>query len=110
MRTRSRALALAALLSVPAALLAAGLPKLPKEIALPQGPDSPGVVTFRHESHVDPAKPECTTCHPGVFKILKTTKAKPIRHADMDKGRACGTCHDGKSASGLDDCTTCHKS
>ncbi len=97
------------LLGLATAAAAGGLPKLPKEARLPQGPDSPGVVVFTHETHVDANKPDCTGCHPGIFPILKTTKPKPITHADMEKGRACGTCHDGKSASGLDDCAACHK-
>ena len=74
--------------------------------------DSPGVVTFRHESHVDAARPDCTTCHPALFPIVQRTEAPAapaaIRHADMEKGKRCGSCHDGKSAHGLDDCGTCH--
>jgi len=31
-----------------------------------------------------------------------------ISDADMEKGKSCGSCHDGKSAHGLDDCGTCH--
>lgn len=102
---------LLALLS--ATLLAGALPNLPKEKALPQGDGSPGVVTFRHDSHVDASRPDCTTCHPTLFPIVKRTasSAAPaaIRHADMEKGKSCGSCHNGKSAHGLDDCGTCHK-
>lgn len=110
MRSKVSRLLPLVLLGLSAAALAGGLPKLPKEAALPQGTDSPGVVAFRHESHVDAARPDCTGCHPGTFRILKSTKAKPITHADMEKGRACGSCHDGKAAFGLaDDCAACHK-
>lgn len=113
MRYSPRAFAATLLLAVSAALLAGPLPNLPKDIALPQGPDSPGVVIFRHETHVDAARPDCTTCHPTLFPILRRTasSAAPaaIRHADMDKGKSCGSCHDGKSAHGLDDCGTCHR-
>jgi len=94
-------------------LLLGALPNLPKEKALPQGDGSPGVVTFRHDSHVDASHPDCTTCHPNLFSIIKRTAASAapaaIRHADMEKGKSCGSCHDGKSAHGLDDCGTCHK-
>ena len=89
--------------------LAGSLPRLPKDRALPQGTDSPGVVTFRHASHVDQAKPDCTTCHPALFPILHHSDAgAALKHKDMEKGSACGKCHDGKSAHGFDDCATCH--
>lgn len=109
MKRRTSPVLALALLGLASAALAGGLPRLPKETALPQGAESPGVVTFRHETHVDATKPDCTVCHSGTFPILKTTKPKPITHADMEKGRACGACHDGTSASGLDDCAACHK-
>ncbi len=104
--------AAAALLLVPGLLVAADrLPRLPKDLSLPKSADSPGVVVFRHVSHVDPSRPDCTPCHPALFRILKTpASTRPvIRHADMEKGRACGACHDGKSASDLTDCAKCHR-
>jgi c(7)-type cytochrome triheme protein len=90
---------------------AASLPRLPGPLAIAQSADSPGPVTFNHASHVDEAKPACTGCHPREFRILKANAGKrPIRHADMEKGRQCGACHDGKKAFALtDDCTACHK-
>lgn len=115
MRTSKRhltpVLALVAL-GLAAAVAAGSLPKLPADYALPQGPDSPGVVTFSHASHVDAAKPACTACHPGLFRIL--AKGSPaqggprITHKEMEAGRQCGACHDGKAAHGLDDCASCH--
>jgi hypothetical protein len=31
-------------------------------------------------------------------------------HDDMNAGRSCGVCHDGKTATGVqDDCEHCHK-
>lgn len=94
--------------ALPALLGAASLPKLPAERALPQGDGSPGAVTFRHESHVDAAKPDCTACHSRLFPILKSSPKPVLKHADMEKGRLCGSCHDGKAAHGFDDCTSCH--
>ena len=90
---------------------AASLPKLPGELAIARSADSPGQVIFNHATHVDEAKPACTGCHPREFRILKANAGKtPIRHADMEKGRQCGKCHDGKTSFGLtDDCTMCHK-
>jgi c(7)-type cytochrome triheme protein len=87
---------------------AAGL-KLPDPVALPQTGDSPGVVTFMHDTHVDPDKPSCTGCHPKSFRILKTTPRTPITHERMTKGEQCGACH-GKTAFGFeDDCAMCHR-
>ena len=106
-----RFFALVMTLSLAGAVLAANLPRLPSDRALPQGTDSPGVVTFRHASHVDEAKPDCTTCHPSLFPILHRSEAQAARrltHKQMEKGVACGKCHDGKSAHGFDDCATCH--
>jgi c(7)-type cytochrome triheme protein len=91
--------------------LGAGMPHLPKDRALPQTGDSPGVVTFRHVTHVNEARPDCTVCHPRPFRILAPTGPRaPITHDQMKAGRLCGSCHDGKKAAGLeDDCTACHR-
>ena len=94
-----------------AGVAAASLPKLPGELAMARSAESPGQVTFNHTSHVDEAKPACTGCHPREFRILKSSAGKtPMRHADMEKGRQCGKCHDGKTSFNMtDDCTMCHK-
>ena len=89
------------------------MPKLPGPYTFAQTGDSPGKVTFNHASHVDEAAPSCTSCHPKAFSILKagaTADGKPITHAAMDKGAACGACHNGKKSFGVDDCTLCHRS
>ena len=68
-------------------------------------------MTFRHATHVDASKPDCTTCHPTLFGILPPSKARAalsLKHADMEKGAACGKCHDGKSAHSFEDCASCH--
>lgn len=98
-------------LGLGATVLASGVANLPKDRPLPQGDGSPGVVTFRHASHVDGTRPDCTVCHPTLFSILPPSPARPalaLKHADMEKGAACGKCHDGKSAHGFEDCATCH--
>lgn len=111
--TTRGAAALAAMTLCAAALAAQPLSRLPAALALPRSADSPGQVTFLHETHVDPDRPECTTCHPRLFSILKqgeSGKRVPITHAEMEKGRQCGACHDGKQASAIqDDCTHCHR-
>jgi c(7)-type cytochrome triheme protein len=108
---RLRILAALLTLGLTGAVLAGSLPRLPNDRTLPQGDGSPGVVTFRHATHVDAGRPDCTTCHPSLFPILHRSPAQApprIKHADMEKGVACGKCHDGKSAHGFEDCATCH--
>jgi c(7)-type cytochrome triheme protein len=110
---RQAVVVLASLMACAVALSAQSLNRLPAGLALPQSADSPGRVTFLHETHVDPDRPDCTTCHPRLFSILKqggTGARAPILHAQMEKGRQCGACHDGKRASAIeDDCTHCHR-
>jgi len=95
-----------------AAVTAADLPRLPKPILLPKGEDSPGQVTFNHESHVDAAKPSCLACHPRLFPMLKESAPKKgaLTHAQMDEGQSCGACHaKGKTAFAFEDaCENCH--
>ncbi len=101
----------AAALALATGAAARDLPRLPAAMKLRQGGDSPGVVTFNHDMHVDGARPRCVTCHPGSFSILgrSATGRRPavVTHAAMEKGQGCGACH-GKSAFSFDDCTMCH--
>jgi c(7)-type cytochrome triheme protein len=62
---------------------------------------------FSHEAHVVGAKLKCQDCHPGLY--LNVAKSKTATMKQMEKGKSCGACHDGKRASALDDCTKCHK-
>lgn len=90
--------------------LAGDLPRLPAALKLPQTGDSPGLVTFNHDMHVDTSKPACVSCHPRLFPILGRSaerRAKTVTHAAMEKGDSCGACH-GKAAFNFDDCTMCH--
>jgi len=94
------------------AALADDLPNLPGALKLAQSGESPGVVTFNHDMHVDASKPagSCTACHPRLFRILgrsATTKVSTVTHAGMEKGESCGACH-GKAAFDFEDCTMCH--
>jgi c(7)-type cytochrome triheme protein len=108
--TTRKLISMLAAVALAGAAGAADLPNLPKALKLPQASDSPGVVTFNHDMHVDYQKPSCATCHPERFKILgRSAKAKTasITHATMEKGASCGGCH-GKTAFNFDDCTMCH--
>jgi c(7)-type cytochrome triheme protein len=101
-----------ATLLLAATLAAQGLSKVPDDLELARSADSPGQVVFNHTTHVDAADPDCTVCHPKVFRILKNGPAPktPILHSNMEKGQQCGMCHDGKKAFALEeDCTYCHR-
>ena len=95
------------------AVVAQSTPRLPKGFEFPQAPDSPGVVTFNHDIHLAvQEKPDCTVCHPRLFKILQPgspVDGRPIRHAVMEKKGQCGACHNGEAATGLDQCDHCHR-
>lgn len=92
--------------------LAQTLSRLPQDFPFLRGEGSPGQVIFSHRSHVDQKRPDCTGCHPALFKILeKGTPAEtgPIGHSRMEAGRQCGACHNGRAAFGLDSCPLCHR-
>jgi c(7)-type cytochrome triheme protein len=90
------------------------MPKLPEDFAFPKGENSPGQVTFSHETHVaraDPKTPACLSCHEVAgFAMRGSGQARQggITMEHMQKGQLCGACHDGKRATGLDECTFCH--
>ena len=83
--------------------------RLPADLTFASNPDAPAPVLFRHETHVDASAPRCTGCHPEPFSILK--RERRVSHAEMDEGRQCGICHDGRAAfkaSDSDACEFCH--
>ncbi|NVN98705.1 MAG: cytochrome c3 family protein [Geobacteraceae bacterium] len=64
-------------------------------------------VAFSHDSHVSKAGLSCKSCHDG--KII-TGKDKNVSMAQMEKGRTCGACHNGKRAFTVaGNCGNCHK-
>jgi c(7)-type cytochrome triheme protein len=48
----------------------------------------------------------CYQCHPSPFPQALA----PFTHADMDEGRFCATCHDGRRAVAVNQlsCEVCH--
>ncbi|RPJ82806.1 MAG: hypothetical protein EHM13_08410 [Acidobacteria bacterium] len=105
-------LAVACLAAAAGVVGAQDLPKLPADVTLAQSGDSPGKVVFSHGTHVGmQAKPDCTSCHPKHAPILKakTASRKPLTHEAMLKGQSCGSCHNGNTARGFEDCTMCHR-
>lgn len=94
-----------------AAIAGEALPKLPKDVALPKSEKSPGVVTFKHGTHVTPQSADCTTCHPTIWPMKAPAKRPEIKHKAMAKGEYCGKCHaDGQPAFNLEECDKCHAS
>jgi c(7)-type cytochrome triheme protein len=70
-------------------------------------PKPEGDATFSHDFHLQTYK--CADCHTKIFPFrVGATKATM---ADMEKGKACGACHNkGKDAFSVEDeCAKCHK-
>jgi c(7)-type cytochrome triheme protein len=83
--------------------------RLPADVTYHSAETSPGAVVFRHSTHVPLADDRCTGCHPALFPILRPTGK--VTHAEMSAGKKCGACHDGLTASGIEnDCDHCHQS
>ena len=73
--------------------------------------DTPGAgkVVFSHKNHLTKkteksANISCKACHVSLKKSTLHTSM-----ADMEKGKSCGKCHDGKTAFNVTKCTGCHK-
>jgi c(7)-type cytochrome triheme protein len=65
-----------------------------------------GAVLFSHKFHGGAFA--CKECHPKLFEMKKTQGKMTMD--EMNKGRFCGSCHDGNTAASLTDCNKCHKS
>jgi c(7)-type cytochrome triheme protein len=103
----SREAALAADPGTPGAARSVPGRKLPRDLTFNRGEPSPGLVTFRHASHVT-ASTTCAACHPAPF-AMKASGGKP--GGAMHEHGACGGCHDGKRAFSDEDpaaCERCH--
>jgi c(7)-type cytochrome triheme protein len=93
----------AALITLP--LVAAAIPttlRIPR--AREARPFAPAArALFSHAGH-EPLR--CFQCHPTLFP----QSARAFTHADMDQGRFCGGCHDGRRAPAVNgyQCESCH--
>lgn len=63
-----------------------------------------GSLAFSHTKHV--AKYPCGSCHPGLYAA--SSKNKRVTMTEMEKGKSCGACHNGKDAFPLASCGKCH--
>ena len=65
-------------------------------------------VTFSHDSHLAKNR-DCKTCHSAIFDL---SKHRSYTMAEMEKGKSCGACHNGKKAFSVateKDCLRCHR-
>ena len=66
-------------------------------------------VLYSHDYHVSKAKLKCAECHPRLYK--RSAQHAVVGMANMQKGKSCGSCHNGKKAFDVSDkkqCATCH--
>lgn len=91
------------------------MPRLPKDFTFPVVEGSPGAVVFSHSAHVNAERPNCTACHSQLFKMLKPgapADGLAMSHDQMQSGKYCGVCHNGKLAFDHMDgnkCMVCHR-
>ena len=66
---------------------------------------SMGKVTFKGDDHAGKGL-KCSECHTKIFPYKKTD----IKMADINAGKYCGECHNGKRAfKPAGNCAKCHK-
>lgn len=67
-----------------------------------------GDVVFSHASHVDGVGLDCRECHAGLY--LSAGQHKTVTMKQMQMGKSCGACHNGKKAFSVkENCSTCHQ-
>lgn len=104
MKMRATMFGLAAALGLVAGGVAVAMPDVVKiPVVKPHPEGGPPQAIFRHGKH---DSVNCYRCHPHLFPKWK----EGFSHAEMNEGRFCGACHDGKT--GFDwkkaDCGKCH--
>lgn len=66
-----------------------------------------GDATFSHDLHLTKTGGKCKSCHNGA---VITGKDNRVTMAQMEKGKTCGACHNGKKAFTVTgNCDKCHK-
>jgi c(7)-type cytochrome triheme protein len=67
---------------------------------------SMGKVVFKGDDHAGKGM-KCSECHPKIFKMKK---GAAMKMADLNAGKFCGECHNGKKAfKTAGNCAKCHK-
>jgi c(7)-type cytochrome triheme protein len=65
-------------------------------------------VIFSHDSHVRDVGLSCQQCHPSIY--VTREESKPVTMAEMNRGKSCGACHNGKDVFSVKgNCSTCHR-
>ncbi len=70
---------------------------------------SAGKVVFSGSIHSEKGL-KCADCHPKIFPMKRTTEE--LKMSDLNTGKYCGECHNGKRAFATSDpnsCSKCHK-
>jgi len=62
-----------------------------------------GPVLFSHRGHLRTM--QCNSCHNKLYKAGPNAR---VTMAQMDKGKSCGACHNGKGAFKVSECVKCH--
>lgn len=66
-----------------------------------------GTAVFSHSLHLGKKEASCKGCHNAS---VISGKVRGVTMAEMEKGRTCGSCHDGKRAFSVTaNCERCHK-
>lgn len=93
---------------------------LPEDFAFPQGEDSPGEVTFSHDSHASYMDNNCMLCHSDTWSMLTpaTPKTGELTYERIHEEDLCYSCHSGEehpdlgmeifSTQDFDSCDSCH--
>lgn len=70
--------------------------------------DATGPVAFSHYRHLQAVGNNCPTCHNEIFHVLPA-KNPPFTMKQMEQGKSCGACHDGRRAFTVkENCGRCH--
>src|SRR6185369_1307801 len=65
-----------------------------------------GTLTFSHGKHLEMYT--CSDCHDTLFRTTRDNAH--LSMAQMERGKGCGACHDGKTAFSVKgDCVKCHQ-
>ena len=62
-----------------------------------------GPTPFSHKKHIEMY--QCGDCHTRLFAAGHN---KRVTMAEMEKGKSCGACHNGKDGFSVADCSKCH--
>jgi c(7)-type cytochrome triheme protein len=66
-------------------------------------------VTYSHDYHVGKLGLKCMECHFRIY-VMSVKANRSYTMAEMQQGKSCGTCHNGKRAFSVkDSCVRCHR-